>query len=81
MATNGTSPATTNAAQQGGAVSTGLGKTLEQMLVAQEIGGRSLAPERHSRCSKPSLCSGELVHPLRCGRRCIAGLFGVIDKK
>src|SRR5215472_14272737 len=35
MATNGTTPGTTNAAQQGGAVSTGLGKTLEQQAVAR----------------------------------------------
>src|SRR6516164_3238565 len=35
MATNGAHPATTNAAQQGGAVNTGLGKTLEQQAVSR----------------------------------------------
>jgi len=35
MATNGTTPGTTNAAQQGGAVSTGETKTLEQQAVSR----------------------------------------------
>jgi hypothetical protein len=35
MATNGAHPATTNAAQQGGAVNTGLGRTLEQQAVSR----------------------------------------------